>query len=71
MFNVQVQLYHAKFFLLKKSSTPLAMFGPRILLTSLSLALEIFFKESNVVNSFRDFISPNPGTLVTDNKMSL
>ena len=47
------------------------MLGPRIGLRSLSLAFDIFFKESKDFRSFLDFVSPNPGILVTDNKMSL
>ena len=47
------------------------MFGPRIGLRSLSFAFDIFFKESKDFKSFLDFVSPNPGILVTESKMSL
>jgi len=36
-----------------------------------SVAFDIFFKESKDFKSFLDFVSPNPGILVTESKMSL
>ena len=62
---------HDVFFLLKKSSTPEATFGPRIGFSSLSPARESFLIVSILFRSCLDFFSPSPGTLQTASRISL